>query len=315
MDNQFNFEQTRTYYAPEEPKNAAYYRRCARNVLRGNWVNISLVQFLNAFILEAAIGLSVIPGFVMAIVGALMAEGGDYTLSFLPFIGFLLMYVLMFAVTFLVGGPLAVGHARLHLDEVDKKPFALGTLFGCFKKGFWRATGLYTRYTLLVVGVVLLGALVMMGAIGVLTVLLVAIFKIASPFILIPFVLAFYVALVAVACAFSYRYAMIFHIMAEHPEMRVGECLRASVNLMKGHKWRLFCLQFSFIGWYLLVFLGSFLTCGLGTMILPYPLAAYTMTATTVFYDDISGREAAQEGEISDTSVFLVSETPEETAD
>lgn len=310
MNNNFQPETNPSYYAPSEPKNAAYYRRCARNVLQGNWVNLSLAQFVSAFILEAAIGLSVIPGFVMAIVGALMAEGGDYTLSFLPFIGLLLMYVLMLVVALVLGGPFTVGLARVHLNAVDRKPFAMGTIFSGFKQGLGRVIGLYSLYMLIVLGIAMLGALVMIGAICILTVLLVAIFEVATPFILIPFVLAFYFGLVALVAVFSYRYAMIFYIAADHPEMRAVEVLRASVTLMKGNKWRLFCLQFSFIGWSMLAAVVGMITCGLG-MLAVYPLAAYSATANAIFYDDISGRETAQE-ECSDTSAFLVNELPPE---
>lgn len=310
MNNNFQPETNPSYYAPSEPKNAAYYRRCARNVLQGNWVNLSLAQFVSAFILEAAIGLSVIPGFVMAIVGALMAEGGDYTLSFLPFIGLLLMYVLMLVVALVLGGPFTVGLARVHLNAVDRKPFAMGTIFSGFKQGLGRVIGLYSLYMLIVLGIAMLGALVMIGAICILTVLLVAIFEVATPVILIPFVLAFYFGLVALVAVFSYRYAMIFYIAADHPEMRALEVLRASVTLMKGNKWRLFCLQFSFIGWSMLAAVASMITCGLG-MLAIYPLAAYSATANAIFYDDISGRETAQE-ECSDTSAFLVNELPPE---
>ena len=310
MNNNFQPETNPSYYAPSEPKNAAYYRRCARNVLQGNWVNLSLAQFVSAFILEAAIGLSVIPGFVMAIVGALMAEGGDYTLSFLPFIGLLLMYVLMLVVALVLGGPFTVGLARVHLNAVDRKPFAMGTIFSGFKQGLGRVIGLYSLYMLIVLGIAMLGALVMIGAICILTVLLVAIFEVATPVILIPFVLAFYFGLVALVAVFSYRYAMIFYIAADHPEMRALEVLRASVTLMKGNKWRLFCLQFSFIGWSMLAAVASMITCGLG-MLAVYPLAAYSATANAIFYDDISGRETAQE-ECSDTSAFLVNELPPE---
>ena len=310
MNNNFQPDTNPSYYAPSEPKNAAYYRRCARNVLQGNWVNLSLAQFVSAFILEAAIGLSVIPGFVMAIVGALMAEGGDYTLSFLPFIGLLLMYVLMLVVALVLGGPFTVGLARVHLNAVDRKPFAMGTIFSGFKQGLGRVIGLYSLYMLIVLGIAMLGALVMIGAICILTVLLVAIFEVATPVILIPFVLAFYFGLVALVAVFSYRYAMIFYIAADHPEMRALEVLRASVTLMKGNKWRLFCLQFSFIGWSMLAAVASMITCGLG-MLAIYPLAAYSATANAIFYDDISGRETAQE-ECSDTSAFLVNELPPE---
>jgi uncharacterized membrane protein len=80
----------------------------------------------------------------------------------------------------------------------------------------------------------------------------------------------------------TYRYAMAPYIMAENPGMRPREALRASSELMDGHKWELFCLGFSFIGW---TFLAA-LTLGIGGLWLnPYASAAYT-----AFYREISGQ-------------------------
>ena len=47
----------------------------------------------------------------------------------------------------------------------------------------------------------------------------------------------------------AYRYALAPYLMAEHPEMGVMEAISQSKALMRGNKWRLFCLQLSFIGW------------------------------------------------------------------
>jgi uncharacterized membrane protein len=78
----------------------------------------------------------------------------------------------------------------------------------------------------------------------------------------------------------AYRYAMAPFIMAENPDMRPREALRASSQLMDGHKWELFCLSFSFIGW---TFLAG-LTLGIGGLWLnPYVSAAYA-----AFYRNIS---------------------------
>lgn len=50
-----------------------------------------------------------------------------------------------------------------------------------------------------------------------------------------------------------YRYRMAIYLLLEHPEMSALECIRESKRLMKGHKWELFVLDFSFIGWLILV--------------------------------------------------------------
>ena len=46
------------------------------------------------------------------------------------------------------------------------------------------------------------------------------------------------------------------YIMVENPEMKAKQALKASKAMMKGNKWRLFCLSFSFIGWDILAALS-----------------------------------------------------------
>ncbi len=78
----------------------------------------------------------------------------------------------------------------------------------------------------------------------------------------------------------TYSYAMAPFIMAENPDMTASEALGASKDLMQGHKWELFCLGFSFIGWNLL----AGLTFGIGALfVTPYENAAYA-----AFYRQIS---------------------------
>ena len=70
----------------------------------------------------------------------------------------------------------------------------------------------------------------------------------------------------------TFKYAMAPFIMAENPEMTASEAITASKQLMEGHKWELFCLNFSFIGWELL---GT-ITFGIGALfVTPYMNAAY----------------------------------------
>ena len=65
-------------------------------------------------------------------------------------------------------------------------------------------------------------------------------------------VFAWSLLLVVPGIVAAYRYAMADYILAQHPEMGVMEALNASKQCMQGRKGRLFCLQFSFIGWMLL---------------------------------------------------------------
>lgn len=65
--------------------------------------------------------------------------------------------------------------------------------------------------------------------------------------------------------------SMTFFIMVDDPQISGVDALQQSWNLMKGHKWELFCLECRFIGWSLL----CILTCGIGFLFLtPYMWAA-----------------------------------------
>lgn len=81
----------------------------------------------------------------------------------------------------------------------------------------------------------------------------------------------------------SYSYAMVPYIMAENPEMNARDALARSKQIMEGNRWRLFCLQFSFIGWNIL----SSLTLGIGYLW----LTPYTSAAEAAFYNDITAEE------------------------
>ena len=71
------------------------------------------------------------------------------------------------------------------------------------------------------------------------------------------------------------------YILAEHPELTASEAIEQSKELMSGNRWRLFCLQFSFIGWRIL----SALTFGIGNLW----LRPYEQAATAAFYREITG--------------------------
>lgn len=69
----------------------------------------------------------------------------------------------------------------------------------------------------------------------------------------------------------SYNYALVPFILADNPCVSGKEALRMSKEMMYGNRWRLFCLQFSFIGWILL----TILSLGIGSIWLtPYQNAA-----------------------------------------
>ena len=50
----------------------------------------------------------------------------------------------------------------------------------------------------------------------------------------------------------GYAYSQMFYIIAEYKDVSVTKAMRISIEITKGHKWDLFVMQLSFIGWALL---------------------------------------------------------------
>jgi len=71
----------------------------------------------------------------------------------------------------------------------------------------------------------------------------------------------------------AYAYSMAKFISHDDEKIKTQESIKTSVKIMYGYKWRYFCLQISYIGWFLL----SILTLGiLGFWVVPkYRQASY----------------------------------------
>ena len=71
----------------------------------------------------------------------------------------------------------------------------------------------------------------------------------------------------------TYAYSLVYYIKADHPEYDWRTCISESQRIMKGHKWEMFVLDLSFIGWYIV---GS-LCLGVGDLwVAPYHIASRT---------------------------------------
>ena len=76
-----------------------------------------------------------------------------------------------------------------------------------------------------------------------------------------------------------FRYSMTFYIIADNPSISGSEAIKKSKEMMKGYKWELFVLLFSFFLWYVL----GVITFGLAYIyVIPY------VEATVInFYEKI----------------------------
>jgi len=239
-------------------KIAADFRKIARESLTGKWF------------------IAVLAGIVASLLGGLASEGaqvkinidaskadvsfnfaginifstgGGFNSNIAAFIAgtfffFIIIALAMAVIYFILGSFIGVGYAKFNLNLVDKKESAFETLFEYFS--YWRTTAA-TR--------LLRGLYVFLW----------------SLLFVIPGIVA------------GYSYAMTDYILAENPNLTASQAIEQSKTMMRGNRFRLFCLQFSFIGWDILATLAF----GIGHLWLtPYKQAAYA-----AFYREVSGTE------------------------
>lgn len=84
----------------------------------------------------------------------------------------------------------------------------------------------------------------------------------------------------------GYAYMLTPYILKDNPEVSAKDASSLSDEMMKGHKFDLFYLHLSFIGWAIL----SILTCGIGALWL-YP---YMYSAQAAFYEDVKAEYASR---------------------
>lgn len=78
---------------------------------------------------------------------------------------------------------------------------------------------------------------------------------------------------------FTYMLSQVFYIIADNPQIGAVDILKKSTQMMKGYKWKLFCLHLSFIGWILLIVI----TIGIAFIW----VGPYIKTANTIFYENL----------------------------
>ena len=230
--------------------NSSDFRQRAREALKGNWLMAIVAGLIASFLgatINSSSGVSFdfeVDNYTDADMEAAFSALGiteEMIAGFLAVVGVLAVIGLFYSVLmFVVGSPVAVGYAQFNLDLIDGQGATIGTMFSRFGQ---MKEAIISRF--------------FRG-------LFVALW---SLLFVIPGIIA------------AYSYAMTDYILAENPDMTAREAIAESKRLMKGNKWRLFCLELSFIGWALL----SILTLGIGSLwLVPYTQAAYA-----AFYRDI----------------------------
>lgn len=93
------------------------------------------------------------------------------------------------------------------------------------------------------------------------------------------FVFLWMLLLIVPGIIMSFAYAMVFFILAEDKNISAADALRRSRSMMRGYKWKYFCLMMRFIGWVLL--------CVVTFGILALWIQPYVYMARLNFYNDV----------------------------
>lgn len=210
---------------------------------------------------------------------------------------FVVVLVLTLAFQLFVSSPVKVGYQRFVLEVIDgnESEINVNTLFRFFKQNYGKTIALNFVHTLILdLTMIPMFAGMIVGGIF-FTAALPELFTGSIDALLtgvLPFVGLTTIGVVVslfISIPVSYAYSMAHMIMADYPNVGVIQALRLSRQMMKGNKFRLFCLDFSFFGWYLL---GA-CACGLGG----YIVTPYQYTARAAFYSEISNRRTPDDVE------------------
>ena len=104
--------------------------------------------------------------------------------------------------------------------------------------------------------------------------------------LMVLFIILWTILLIIPGIIAAISYSMTFFIIAEDETIGAYDALKKSKEMMNGHKWKFFCLGFSFFGWFLL----SIFTLGIGLLW----LAPYVNVSYVKFYDDIKEVNASK---------------------
>ena len=245
-------------------KRAADFRAEARAALKGHWRLAVGVGFL-AMVLGGVVGIGapdvkfgLVDGNFQIYLDVLgqslnpveMMRSIGVGSAFAVWHYFSVVAVLVAIARIIIGSFVEVGYARFNMDLVDGEEGRLETLFRYSKQ--WGT-------------------------------------MLAAELLQVVYILGWMLLFIIPGLIAAYRYSLTSYILAENPEMDANDAITRSKELMKGNKWRLFCLDFSFIGWAIL----SAFTLGIGDLWLtPYRAAAHT-----VFYRELVPSEKGEETE------------------
>ena len=210
-------------------------------------------------------------GWGMAVLVVFLFQVVQQVGAFVPIIGQL--------VAWLLAGPLTLGLMAYFVGLHRGEPVEVGTLFSGFSR-FLQGLGIYFVTTVLIT--LAASAAAIPGAV----LIFLAYNNSPMPEEDPMFIIGLFVAGVPAALVGTYmylRYALVYYIANDYPELGVVGAIKRSAEMMVGRKGKFFMLGLSFIGWHIL----GVLALGIGLLW----SMSYMWAAFAAFYEDI-GEEA-----------------------
>ena len=202
-------------------------------------------------------------------------------------IGAVLVYLLVMVVlaipylgsilSFIITGPLMLGWYLFFLMLARGQPGSVGMIFDGFKQ-FGTGFLAYLLMALLVFAWALPGivVIIVMAVFSLKPILAGEVPSVGTMVILVPLaILALIPAIIA-----QFRYSMTYFVINATPGIGPMTAIQRSSQIMRGNKWKLFCLQCRFIGWSIL----CLFTLGIGFLW----LTPYIMTSQGAFYEELT---------------------------
>ena len=104
--------------------------------------------------------------------------------------------------------------------------------------------------------------------------------------LMIVYLFFWFMLLIIPGIIYGLAFSQVYYILAEDKDIRIRDAFYKSRMMMRGYKWKLFCLQLRFLGWFIL----CLLTLGIGFLW----LVPYMYMASAKFYDDIKDAKPAE---------------------
>lgn len=110
--------------------------------------------------------------------------------------------------------------------------------------------------------------------------------KVLGMFLMELFVFLWTLLLIVPGIIKGLAYSMTVFILQDNPELSAYDAIKCSEKMMMGHKWELFVLYLSFIGWFIL----ACLTLGIGLLW----LTPYVEMSLCEFYEDLKAEQVGK---------------------